>query len=244
MSNPVRLHPFCVGNVVSDQKAAKVVQGLHDLVELGKKAQSALRALERDGFHDGEIPYLESKYDGAQEGGRNKYARIEYVRLPKILPHSREDVPRLADCEVLLGDVRESQVKGVTYQQAVFKVRIHAVEQMDQHGGYRPVVVEQRFGEIRFNKRTLAYVDMNDEAYRLYRVPHASPNGLEAHKRLADLMSEAFVRIPEKQHPSKATQKTCDLRRSVRDWLLEEKVVHRLFEEVFNLHVVKEVLEA
>jgi hypothetical protein len=229
-----RRYPFVVNNRSDEAAIEKAIQGLRNMVDLGKKAQEALDALERDGHYDKTVVFAElNDYD------KGRLPNLKHGKFPAYCPVSREDLPGLANLTVSLGRGYSTQYGGHCCVEYVLSLTGTGVT--DEAGKLVPrEIAPTSVGQLRVSSRTISFLDgssawfLTNKMKRLdLMLAKVAESG--AASRLAINVKRAVVTHDDNQQ--EFTQRGLDLWRSAEDWIRDDGHSLRLLRDaIMALH--------
>ncbi len=232
--------PFVVGNDADPDKAKRVLEGLKRMAELGKKAEEALAALERDGRYDHVVVWVEGE-DHSMHLNRNK--------LPAYKPISIEDAPMMAGLSLVLGSGTKTRYGGHECSEHPLYLRGECIVFYRGSGPRIEQMGEQcQVGTLQVSKRAVLYMTSRCGAAYLVTERKASTEAMLAHIAkcsaryfLASECALHLVRTPK--YKTSLDQKHTDLRGAIPNWLVEGGHVVRLLEDAVRAVWIDNVME-
>jgi hypothetical protein len=239
----------------SDPKVAETaLEALRRMVEIGKQAEAALAAVERDGFYDGVAPLASEPTDDrynnqyAVQGNyeTKKKTDVHFVHLPRRLPISRADLGDMARLRIEMGGVKDTSYAGnPTKEVPLYVAGPLAVQTATGAAEYEVVEDRRECGHIRINKSHLSWLAPasygTGDAHRVYKeMKYAGAR--ESMKAFAVGVSRVLVVKGDKE--MLAAAKTLDLQNSAWEWFLEDGHAERMFRDIHEITRVIEVMEA
>jgi hypothetical protein len=230
-----RRYPFVVNNRSDEAAIEKAVQGLRNMVDLGKKAQEALDALERDGHCNKTVVFAELNYD------KGRIPNLKRGRFPAYCPVSREDLPGLANLTVSLGRGYSTQYGGHCCVEHVLSLTGTGVT--DEAGKLVPrEIAPTSVGQLRVSSKTISFLDGSSAWFLTNKMKRLDP--MLAKMRESDAMDRLAINVRRAliEHGGKQqefSQKGLDLWRTAEDWIRDDGHALRLFQDALRaLHVL------
>ena len=235
-----RKFPFVVNNNSNEVAIEKAVVGLRNMVELGRRAQVALDALERDGYYDKNVIWAENtNYD-------KNYPSLRKGKFPAFVRTSREDLACMSTLSLSLGNGARSQYGGHSCVEYVVILSGEGV--CDVKGQLRPneirgIVV----GTLRVSGKTISWVEGNSAWKITTRMRKIEPM-LEKAKTARDVMHRMSLCmrnavVGHANDQAEFTQRGGDLFKNVSDWLVDGGHVERMLLDILRAYHVLSVME-
>ena len=232
-------HKFAVDNGSENEEIEIALQQIKNTIELGKRAEQALRDIESQGFHSGEVIVHD------KSSTFNNTGTLRRVRLGQYIDPSRDKAPILTDLMVVCGKMRNDSHGGHDFRSTEVTLSGTRVEQLDG------VLVRKEFssviGHLRLKKTGLSIELGHESSYKrydvaqIYKKPTSSSDS--SYREIAKCVADHVVLLPQ-SYEEKEIQLTHDLREKVRGWLISEGIVQKLSTSLFEQAKVVEVMNA
>ena len=232
-------HKFAVDNGSENEEIEIALQQIRNTIELGKRAEQALRDIECRGFHSGEVIV----HDKASTF--NNTGTLRRVRLDQYIDPSRDKAPILTDLVVVCGKMRNDSHGGHKFQSSEVTLSGTRVEQIE--GVLVRTEFSSRMGYLRLKKTGLSIELGQESSYRRYDVAQVykkpTTSSDSSYREIAKCIADHVVLLPQ-SYGEKETQLTHDLREKVRGWLISEGIVQKLSTNLFEQAKIVEVMSA
>lgn len=241
---------FSVNASSQDEDCDIVVDQLKRMVSLGKKAQTALKAIETQGYFEGMVPLAMEKTDRHWENGHQVHGHtVKYSALQQRKPFSRADLPALDNLKLVfkVADF-EASYGGHECVEIPLHCTGQVARQIDPVGTIEFDEDKQKLGLVRINKHHLSFVENpSKETFhipRRFRAANASEKDMASAmffaKRLARMM------VNTREHTLREigmVAKPQDLQNAAPGWFVEDGVVERMFQEIHEYVTVLKVMD-